>query len=642
MASIWRRQPASRLSSLLPLSTAGKIVASEFFEPPAGASLRGVATLTTGSTADLSVVAAALLTGTASMSSSSFAHLVTTRVAGLVGNACRGGADPTPELSVDLWAYSGDWWPFGASDTQRSVMGSLTSDWPVSTTPVELTGWIARHYADDFYHRIHMTPRKVEFGNIATAQAAAIEFWNAYLVPRTLIEITASGNEGINLDGAMPPVTMAPLSLATYTITVTPDGPPAVAATYTWKFEDEQDLTVHLTATRIIPWGWLPDWAGGVREELAWLTTVLAAPTGDEQRRAMRLSPRRTLDAAVIVQGRERQFFDLAMWGWGARVFAVPLWHDIQMLTQPVEAGAFSIPCETAHREFSAGGLALLRGTTAFETEVAEIEEVGPTEIVLRRPLQRSWARGARLYPAVMAELATAPATIRITDQASTTPITFRVMGTTDYPASPPATLYRDWPVLELRPEESEDLTNSMQRLLLELDNLTGRPVRTDTAGQAFVVQSHRFVPYQRAAHAALRGLLYFLQGRFTAMWVPTFADDVTLVEALGDSSVSMVISNIEYARFGGRPGRRDLRIELRNGAAYHVRILGGTAINADTESLELAAPVGVTITPGNVRRISWLQLCRLDHDQVEFLHETDAAGIGKCQIVLRGVRDDV
>ncbi len=47
-------------------------------------------------------------------------------------------------------------------------------------------------------------------------------------------------------------------------------------------------------------------------------------------------------------------------------------------------------------------------------------------------------------------------------------------MDSSDWPEVMPSTTYRGWPVLEQRPEESEDLSVSYQRLIDVLDNETG------------------------------------------------------------------------------------------------------------------------------------------------------------------------
>lgn len=545
-------------------------------------------------------------------------------------------------VSHDLADLDMRWQPgVAASGTGGAASPNrlLASAWPRA-----LSGSRGTSYSDDFYHRFHLAPHRLDLGNIASTQAANVVIWNAFLEPKTLSDIVPVGAEGMNIvSGVLPVSAVNALKILNYQIAITLEGPPVADAKLVWRFTGAPDVTLPITATRIIPFPFLPNWADGIREELAWLTDILQAPTADEQRRALRLSPRRVLEARIVVQGRERQQFDLALWGWSGRVWAVPLWHDIQALAAPLSIGATSIVCDTAHREFSANGLAMLRSASGnLNAEVVEIGSVGSGVLYLKRPTTKVWPRGSRLYPAVVGELSTMPALSRLTDRASGSTVTFRVAAASDNPAAAPAQLYRGFPVLTRQPEESEELSNSMQRLLLELDNMTGLPIRTDTAGRPVVVQAHRFVPYRRAEHAELRKLLYWLQGRRRALWLPTFADDVTLTATIGALSTAMTIVNIGYHRYGGGHGRRDLRIELRNGAVHHIRVTGAVEIDAATESLSLTSTLGVAITPAEVRRISWMQLCRLDHDTVEFQHDTDAGGIGKCQLVFRGVRDDV
>lgn len=564
-------------------------------------------------------------------------------LAGFTGQVPLGGVI-NPWLSVEHHQFAGEaWWPPSDGVVPPAMVGGLVTHWPVAANGQEIPGWRTMSYHDDFYYRLHLIPRQLDVGNVATTQVATVVIWNAHLTPKNLSDLIPVGAEGITVDGPYLPVSTVPaLKEAEYQVAITPDGPPVVDATLTWRFDGDPDVVLPITATRIIPWPWVPDWTNGVRESLEWLTDVLQSPTADEQRRALRPAPRRFVEADIVVQGRERQQFDLAMWGWSGRAWALPLWHDIQFLAAPLASDSLQIPCDTTHREFFDNGLLLLRASSSTDAEVLEVGEVTPGVIYLKRPTTRNWPRGTRVYPALPAELREMPVLTRVTDRASATTVAFRATMLVAGAEAAPATLYRGWPVLEQRPEESEDLTSSMQRLLRELDNQTAVPARTDTAGQALVVQMHRFVPYQRAAHAALRGLLYWLQGRRRALWVPTFADDVTLAATVGAFSTSMTVANIGYARYGGRHGRRDLRIERRNGTVHHIRVLGATPIDDATEALQLDGSLGTTLEPAEVRRISWLQLCRLDHDQVEFLHERDTGGIGKCQLIFRGVKDDV
>lgn len=542
-------------------------------------------------------------------------------------------------VTPDIDTFAGPWLP--GAQLLDAVGASALSRTAADAFSRELAGARLRDYTDDFYHRVHVIPGRLDLGNVATIQTVEATIWNAYFTAQTLEAVDAIDAEGITLTGPAAPAAVGPLQELHYTVAVDTVGPPVAAARFVWKFAGLPDAPLPITATRIIPFGWAPDWGEGVRERLSWLTSLLRSPSGVEQRRALRLAPRRSFAAPFVLEGTERQAFDLALWGWGVRVWALPVWHDVQLLAAPVAAGASAIPCATTGREFMDGGLALLRGKDALVTEVVEVESVSGAGIALRRPAVGDWPAGTRLYPVLPARLSEPPALTRVHDQATRAEVTFLVTEPVDVTPAAPAATYRGYPVLAVRPDETDDLTLAMQRLQQVVDNGTGRQAVTDTAGQAFTMQGYRWALGTRAEHTVFRALMHYLQGRFQALWLPTFAADLTLLATVAPADAGITVANVGYSRFAGSvPGRRDIRIELRNGSVYHRRITGATDAGA-TEVLALS-PLGAAINPGDVARISYMALCRLDQDDIELLHETDADGITTCSAVFRSVRDEL
>lgn len=642
MAKVWRRSPSSRLSVGSFVAPALAPLAAEFFEP-SGAVLRGAVVGTTSAGGDLFVTPAILLEANVSLTTQATGYLVKFLMPGFLIDSPSGGYATDPNLSVDLRSYDDALWPPVGHRTGDILDGVLTSELPVTTTPRTLEGWVADCINTDWYHRIHLIPRLLAFGDMATPQQGAVTVWNAYLVDKPLTAITEVETEGLVLsEPVVTPGVVKPLRLLEYTLDASLDGPAILDATYTWDFEGDTTAVLSVTGRRIIAWPFVPDWASGVLERLAWLTNILRSPTLVEQRRALRLSPRREIEARFLVDDADRQFFDMSIWGWGARTWALPLFHDVQLLGTAADAGEFFIACSTTDREFAADTLALLRGATPRDVEVVEVDSVTPAGINLKRPLIQNWPSGTRLYPARPAKLADMPQLTRITDRASWAPAVFQTEPPNDYTAAPPALLYRGRPVFVTTPDESEDLTASMQRLLLELDNQTGVVARKDLSGRVMTAQSHRWLMHGRAERAAFRGLLYFLQGRFKSLWLPTFSDDLTLTAPAGASSTTITVANIGYSRYGGGPGRRDIHIALRDGTTIQRRILDAVELDAQTEVLTIDAALGTTFSPTDVRRISWLALCRLEQDNIELLHETDVDGIAQSQLIFRSVFDEL
>lgn len=504
-------------------------------------------------------------------------------------------------------------------------------------------GALQTMFGDDFFDRIHIEPRVLNLGNVSSVQQRAVRVWNAFRARAlTLTDAALIAGEGMVLTApGATPLPFAPLSERTWQIAVGTDGPPVIAATLAFQFAGFEPIPVVITGQRIVAWAFTPDWSRGVLERLAWKTDILTSPTQVEQRRGLRSTPRRSFEATMIVDGRERVLLDLALFGWGGRTWALPIWPDVQWLANEHALGVRVIACEPLHRDFRVGGLVQLRGKTAFEVEVAEVDAIGGTSITLRHPTTRAWPRGTRLFPVRTAQLAEPPKVTRLSDQAASVSVRFDIVEACEWPAFSNAPMYRGHPVLVDRPDESETLSSGWQRALLTFDNEFGRPFVLDPADWAAVVQSHRWRMHGRAERADVRSWLYALRGRQHAVWRPTHADDLALVANVAGTATALDVANVGLARFAGlRPGRRDLHIELRDGQAFHRRITAAVALDDEVERLTIDTAIGVDIRPQAVQRISFLVLSRGDSDEAEIEHHTDSDGAADASLVLRAVRD--
>lgn len=543
-------------------------------------------------------------------------------------------------IASELDQFAFDEWPPHDGEMSSGPHGAVTARYPVSTTPREVSGQAVRTYFGDYYNRVHILPRTLELGNLISSQVATVQVWNAWLFPLTLASIDGA-QDGISLIGPdTPPFEFGALQELSWDVTVSSDGPSDIDVALVWNFSEVDDASLLITGTRIVAWTFAPDWSSGVRERLAWATDVMSSDERDEQRRALRLSPRRSFSSRLVVDGRERSLFEMMLRGWGGRVWALPIYSDIQLLQSPVTLGATSITCSTTGRDFRAGGLAMLRGDSAFRSEVVQIDTVSSGSITLLRPTQGAWPAGTRLYPVRTARLAEQPRVRRHTDQAAGVDTTFDLVEPSDWPAATLPT-YRGSPVLEAAPDESRELSTSFERALYVLDNVCGIPFSLDSANEAFGVREHRWVLDGINERSAFRSLLYALRGRQVSIWVPTFADDIRLLETIGSSSLVATIENIGYARFGlGQRGVLDIRIELHDGMVLYRRITNAAAIDEDEEQITIDSALGQAVAPADVRRICFMELMRGQSDEVEIQHHTDVEGVATSGLTFVGVSD--
>ncbi|HEJ6187086.1 TPA: hypothetical protein SL832_005143 [Pseudomonas aeruginosa] len=566
-------------------------------------------------------------------------------LSGQVARRTLGGLDDNPNLTADHWAFA---WvnqfapsPY-VSGTQRAGQATLTPYWPVEANGRAIAGQRLRAHVDDWYHRIHISPRQLDLGNVVSSQTTPVFLWNAFLVPRTLSAI-AGLDEGVEVSGQpAPPMLFPALKELTWQLTVTPDGQPVLDAIIEWQFDGGISTGLRITANRIIAWTFVPDWGDGIVEGLTAATDILQSESGVSQRRKLRGSPRREFNGSMYVEGRERQLLDLALFGWSDRIWSIPIWPDIQLLDAGIAADVDFIPCSTEWLDFRDGGLAMLRGEDAFTSETVEILEVLPNGLQLKRNTQLAWPAGSRLYPARSAQLLEEPSLNKLTDRLFEAEVRFLVVEVCDWPKWLPATLYRGRPVWDRRPDDSENLTHAAQRLRSTLDSGFAQPLITDTARRALQVLGQRHLDLGREARALVRSFIYGMCGRQKVVWVPSHMDDLTVVATASAVATTLDVENIGYTRFSsGKPGRRDIRIELWNGTVLMRRITGATELDTQTERLMLDAAVGIELRPDDIARISWMNLMRFESDVQKIEHMTDSQGVAGWATVFREERDD-
>src|SRR5690606_26788556 len=93
-------------------------------------------------------------------------------------------------------------------------------------------------------------------------------------------------------------------------------------------------------------------------------------------------------------------------------------------------------------------------------------------------------------------------------------------------------------------------------------------------AGTGFRLQDQHWLVHGRSEQAALRSLLYWLAGRYSALWVPSGMADLQLAADVGASDTTLSVEWCGYTVFGRQQvNRRDIRIRLHDGTVHYRRI---------------------------------------------------------------------
>ncbi len=236
-------------------------------------------------------------------------------LAGFFGLGGMGGAD-NPYLSATLTEFDPGGiigWPAGVSAVSLAPISGLSTHWPVEANGRGISGFPAPSYSDDYYHRIHIVPLTLDLGNIVSVQTFSVLLWNSHFTPKAVTGVEGV-EEGIEVipPGELPAF-QAALEEMLWEVSVSPDGPSVLDAVLAWQYVDTDAPSLALSGNRIVPWVWPVDWSSPVTERLAWSTDIRCSNSGAEQRRALRIAPRRSFEVSIIAEGDERAYIDLAL-----------------------------------------------------------------------------------------------------------------------------------------------------------------------------------------------------------------------------------------------------------------------------------------------------------------------------------------
>ena len=564
---------------------------------------------------------------------------------GLVLEDAEVGAD-NPHLTLGLhdFAYL-DWPPRESIVTHENVRTAYayTDHWPVAADNAHaLVGHVPISYFDDYYNRVHLNPTRLDLGFVLSTQVLTVDVWNANLVPVTLTDITVS-QDGVEITGLTAfPVTYGAIQLSAYEFSISRTGPSEIDADVVWVFTETNDPALLLSGSRVLAWRIPANWADPVKERLSWLTDVERAEDGAEQRHSLRSWPRVAYEFSFAADGRQRRELDHLLYGLGGQPWAVPVWPDAQRLTVPVSAGAMTVTCNTTYKDFAVGDVALLLSEDGLNYEAFQIDSIAVGSLTLVRQLVQSWPAGTWLYPAKIGRMKN-PATMqRLTRAYVTGAVTFELDDGVPRTYGAESPTYRGQPVLEQELNWRDGFEATYRRQLARLDTLIGAPYVYDRSALGEPTQGATWTAFGRAELDALRKFLYARAGRFRGLWVPSGMADLQLVSTITDSSTEMIIEECSAGEMmNAQNNRRDLRIELTDGSIFYRRVTAtAEGVSADTESVVVDSAYGQTITPAEVRLISWMTFLRLDDDEVEL--EWSNADVAEASFTLTGPRNDL
>lgn len=505
-----------------------------------------------------------------------------------------------------------------------------------SPTPAPVFEMHQSHVPEDigdvWFNIIHVLPRSITLGNILTTITRQLDIYNAYLYePHDLEAFINNAGAGTSItDLPALPYTIPPQESLLLTLEVTPDGAPTINTTLDFDTDEPYLLQIPIQGTRIVMFPFEPE--APLTERLLFLTDVLEATDGTEQRISLRKAPRQEFVMKLLREdGPERQKIDFLMFDWQSRVFGLPIWTEPSFLTAAVLAGVTTVNVDdTTLADFRVGGLAIV-----YESEdkfdALEVVSVGPTSIGFNTPLLNDYGAGTRVMPLRTCMTSTPAREKKYAVNLAEFEITMRVLdndvdlsSTSGWPTYNSKVLLSDPNAIE------QTLDGSIQRQITVFDGATGKLSQSSTWNRARHGSAKTFITRTRAGLWSVRRLLHALRGRQVSFYLPTFTKDISLKTLYLSGGSALTIFNVGYTRYAKqRTPKLDIRIILKNGTTFTRTITNSAEVDPTTEQLTISSSIAQNIDPNDVLRIEFFEKVRIDNEEITILHQ-DANGTAK------------
>lgn len=366
-----------------------------------------------------------------------------------------------------------------------------------------------------------------------------------------------------------------------------------------------------------------PNWAEGFEVRTSYRTDVFTSRSGIEQRRALRMTPRRTVTYSAVMIGDDAKRFQRLIASKQNDDFLIPDWTRF-VRTLGIEAGAVS---------FTVGALAVEWLVPNAQVVVVEgnrtllvtVDSVEGFTVTLTQPCPEAFGAGAVLRPVYSGLMTNLPNTVN-TSAVRTVAVTFDVD-----PGSVPnsSDTYTPWlvsgkEVFGFRWNWAEQVSDDYQWDVEKVDFQRG--VITKYRPQAFGIATQR-ATVVRHQHSEIGPLLRFLErakGRRGEFWMPTGTDDMDMAAdaVSGTTTISMEGDDL-YADFSINPVYRGIAIFTRDGRRVFRRI-NSITLSGGNSVLNLNAPLTFALPRTLVAKISWLRPARFASDDQTIQYLTD------------------
>lgn len=384
-----------------------------------------------------------------------------------------------------------------------------------------------------------------------------------------------------------------------------------------------------------------PNWgSAGYKVTRNYKTEILTSRGGKEQRRALRRTPRKTVEYPVLMSGSDMRRFDAFLTSWQGFDFYLPdLTHKVATM-EALPPGDERVLLQRIPPWLQLGTVVLLVGDGVIQARAVDRVDGNYIEFATQDAAGVTWPAGTMVHQAMYGQIAGEISMRRLNDRVMEAGIVFNVQPGSEPPAWHPTGAPATFDGVELfarRPNWTGPIAATVSRALEQIDYGQGR-TKTFTPvpfTQRLAKHRHQFSTAEEAEE--LDGFFTRMLGQQGVFWCPTWTADLELHSSTVAGTTIYVDGDDIPDYLANDSVLRNLAFIDEWGNVIGHKIMS-TAVASGNRTQIVVSPPVTQAELDNVDKISWLVLSRLASDGITESWQTDTKG--SIELSIRSLQD--
>jgi hypothetical protein len=505
--------------------------------------------------------------------------------------------------------------PFGEALTSGAEARSAPDHFVGDDAPA----FFENNFYGDFYLRIWLDPALRSLSNPRINVPIAFNVWNTFDHPNTLLETIMTDLPGVELGYTMP-VAFDRYEYKTLTFSIGTDAPPELNGTMDLIFNYGQ-AQLRLIATIIEVMRALPN--EPIQETWIWKNTVNIFKASKEQRASMRSRPRIGMSYPTFLDhdaGRKAHYAQL--WTFVARTIRVPMFQYAVVLDAEAIVGDTKLYFDPTKTDLRADEYLVLYNPADDSLKLAKTLTIDVDGATLSNPLDENIGEAWKVVPTIDMRLA---ASSGLAMDAVNGEATINAESTQGRDLQRPGSTaaiatFDGLPVIPDRPVTPDSQDDRFDQNPETVDNGSSVPSVYTFWPMPFVSGARQWLIDRETDVDYWRLLCDTLRGQQNPFYLPTWREDLNLYETPTLGSVTIRVVDTDFPNMLANNVYKQLQIVSANGVIYR-SVISAIDLGVGYVEVILNAPIGSTSGDEDILAISFLNLCRLNSDEVRLSH---------------------